>query len=356
VSQAAGTSRGKLREGVRGGRIASLNASLSAAGELIRDTIVHIIDWFAPGELEPSDRMRARLIVIISAGLALWGPIFALLYLNRVNSMTGFVVAWIGTLWVASVPLVLRLSHSLWLAGNAVILNLFLAVTYLSYLAGGQGAPPLNWIVALPILAISLAGRSSGLFWASVGLLDLVIFYMLEHTGYQCPQHLRVQQRNLLELIVLTGLLALLLSISLLNEAQKLQIKRTLTERQSDLREAAARLHAIVNYAPDAIVTFNTRGIIESFNPAAQRLFLYTPAEVIGKPLYKLLPPPVVSGQDPGATQMATEWGRSGRSGQKIVVQRRDRSLVALHVTVGQAKIGNRPVFTAIMREIVEGQ
>jgi hypothetical protein len=86
-------------------------------------------------------------------------------------------------------------------------------------------------------------------------------------------------------------------------------------------------------------------------------LFMYSASEVIGKPLYKLLPPPLVSGQDPGATQMASEWGRSGRGGQKIVVQRRDRSLVALHVTVGQAKIGSRPVFTAIMREIVsEGE
>src|ERR1700709_1118697 len=56
--------------------------------------------------------------------------------------------------------------------------------------------------------------------------------------------------------------------------------------------ENAALLVAIIENAIDGIITIDERGNIESINPAACKLFDYTPEEVIGKNVSILMPPP----------------------------------------------------------------
>ncbi|SHM32132.1 PAS domain-containing sensor histidine kinase [Flavobacterium saccharophilum] len=53
-----------------------------------------------------------------------------------------------------------------------------------------------------------------------------------------------------------------------------------------------ALLNAIIENAIDGIITINEKGIVESINPSACRLFLYNPEEVIGKNISVLMPSP----------------------------------------------------------------
>ncbi len=59
-------------------------------------------------------------------------------------------------------------------------------------------------------------------------------------------------------------------------------------EQQARLRQE--RLAGIVNLAVEGIVVFDREGAIDSFNPAAQRMFGYGPAEVVGRPVTMLVP------------------------------------------------------------------
>ena len=55
---------------------------------------------------------------------------------------------------------------------------------------------------------------------------------------------------------------------------------------------AARILEALVDAAVDGIVVIDARGRIETFNPAAERLFGYTAADVIGCNVNVLMPAP----------------------------------------------------------------
>ena len=64
---------------------------------------------------------------------------------------------------------------------------------------------------------------------------------------------------------------------------------RDVTESRQHERNAA-RLAAVVHASDAAILSTTTDGIIDSCNPAAERMFGYTEAELIGQPISRLVP------------------------------------------------------------------
>ena len=62
-----------------------------------------------------------------------------------------------------------------------------------------------------------------------------------------------------------------------------------ITRQKSD-EEKAAMLSSIVKSSNAAIVSKTLNGIVTSWNPAAQQIFGYTPEEMIGQPIIKLIP------------------------------------------------------------------
>ena len=104
---------------------------------------------------------------------------------------------------------------------------------------------------------------------------------------------------------------------------------------QKDSQEALRFMAAIVQSSDDAIITKNLDGIITSWNGSAERLFGYTVAEAIGKPVAMLVPPDRES-EEPGILARL-------RRGERIdhfetLRRHKDGTLLDISLTVSPVK------------------
>ncbi|MDX5437880.1 MAG: PAS domain S-box protein, partial [Pontibacter sp.] len=56
--------------------------------------------------------------------------------------------------------------------------------------------------------------------------------------------------------------------------------------------ESQSRLKAVIETAVDGIITIDSRGIMETVNPAAASIFGYEPSEMVGHNVNMLMPEP----------------------------------------------------------------
>ena len=61
---------------------------------------------------------------------------------------------------------------------------------------------------------------------------------------------------------------------------------------------AESRLAALLNATPDAVILIDGRGLIESFNPGAERVFGYRADEIVGRNISLLMPTPFQANHD----------------------------------------------------------
>ena len=122
---------------------------------------------------------------------------------------------------------------------------------------------------------------------------------------------------------------------------------------ETALRDSEARLRAIVDTAADGIIIIDDQGIVQSFNPAAAQLFGFAPEEVIGQPVKMLLPPPYREEHDAYlATYLRTGKRKIIGIGREVVGQHKDGTTFPLDLAVSEVLLGDRRVFTGIVRDI----
>src|SRR5262249_12517133 len=75
-------------------------------------------------------------------------------------------------------------------------------------------------------------------------------------------------------------------------QATKQQLEQQVASHADELRDSHERLRSVIESAVDGIVVIDGKGHIEAFNRAAERLFGYPAAEVIGRNVSILMPSP----------------------------------------------------------------
>ena len=126
-------------------------------------------------------------------------------------------------------------------------------------------------------------------------------------------------------------------------------------EVETKLRDGRARLEAILDTAVDAIITIDERGAIESFNPAAARLFDYEAEEVIGTNINRLMPSPYQESHDGYlASYLRTGEKKIIGIGREVTGKRKDDSVFPMDLSISEVVLGSRRIFTGIVRDVTE--
>ncbi|TAJ52366.1 MAG: PAS domain S-box protein [Nevskiaceae bacterium] len=118
---------------------------------------------------------------------------------------------------------------------------------------------------------------------------------------------------------------------------------------------AEDRLSALLDAAVDAMILADERGRITRFNRAAEALFGYAPAEVLGENLSMLMPAPYRQEHD-GYIQryQKTSQPRIIGIGRQVLAQRKDGSTVPIELSVGEFVQGAEHGYVGILRDISE--
>lgn len=124
---------------------------------------------------------------------------------------------------------------------------------------------------------------------------------------------------------------------------------------EEQLRRSEAQWRAVIESAVDGIVVIDERGRIESFNPAAERLFGYTERELLGQNIDILMPSPYHEEHDGYlARYLATAEPHIIGSGREVSGRRRDGTTFPLHLSVGEMSPGGGRRFTGILHDLSE--
>ncbi len=126
-----------------------------------------------------------------------------------------------------------------------------------------------------------------------------------------------------------------------------------LVERAS--REGAQHTQIILDNVIDGIITINGRGILQSYNLAAEHIFGYSAAEVIGKNIKMLMPELQHSEQDGYlAHYFPTKERRINGIDREVIGRRKDGNTFPMDLAVSRSTHQGEPLFIGLVRDITE--
>ena len=125
------------------------------------------------------------------------------------------------------------------------------------------------------------------------------------------------------------------------------------------LRETENRTRAIFESSLDALITMDADGLVQDFNPAAEKTFGYTQAYALGRPVAELIIPPRLRESHQVGLRRYLETGEASVIGRRIQMPalRADGSEIPVEFSIAVTRRrGRPPFFTAYLRDISDRQ
>jgi len=130
---------------------------------------------------------------------------------------------------------------------------------------------------------------------------------------------------------------------------------RPMREQQQKLLRSQQWLKSISDHLPEALITIDEHGIVTSFNPAGERMFGYSAAEIVGESVNLLM-------QEEDARQHNAQIRRYLDSGEAHVIGlireveavRRNGEIFPIELQIRELKSHQQRYFIGMMRDITE--
>ncbi len=162
---------------------------------------------------------------------------------------------------------------------------------------------------------------------------------------------------SLLTLAAYLGQTALLRAQRL--ESTNQELEKQISERkkfEQELGDSEARMRAILETAPNAIITINEQGAIESFNPTAEGMFGYTSSEAIGRNVATLIPDLLPNERNANGGKDIGAALRELVGGLEIIGKRKDDTIFPVYLSMSEVNLEKRKIFTGIIHDITRSK
>ena len=187
-----------------------------------------LIDYFIHEDYfsEPDKLRRARLFVRACFLTSLFSNAYIWLsqYFGYQLGVYMMIFNFVGFLLL---PLLSKSKISLTILGNLYVLIGASAIYILTYYSGGIWSAIYPWIVAIPVLAILVVDRASGMAWGGISYLIMQWYGILAMEGKELPIAYNPEMKTAWFVSVVPGLLLIVLFIAYVFESNQ---RRALNE------------------------------------------------------------------------------------------------------------------------------
>ena len=130
-----------------------------------------------------------------------------------------------------------------------------------------------------------------------------------------------------------------------------------MTDMRQELNLREALLQSMLDIVPDGLVVIDTAGIVQSFNPSAERTFGYTSAEVAGHNVSMLMPHHHGQAHDGYLHRyLATGERRIIGIGRIVLGRRKDGSTFPMELQIGEVDSESAHLFVGFVRDLTARQ
>jgi len=137
-----------------------------------------------------------------------------------------------------------------------------------------------------------------------------------------------------------------------------IQLETEIQERKQAgkrLEISETRLRSTLENVLDGIITINEQGIVNTFNPAAEKIFGYDKTEIIGQNVKLVMPDPYHSEHDIYINNyLQTRKPKIIGIGREVTGKRKDGTTFTVDLSVSTTVVQENRIFVGIIRDITE--
>ena len=301
------------------------------------------VDYFIPHDFGGGldiEKKRAELAIKTVIFMVIWGPITTIFSFVTLHSTPVALAVIAGTLCVGTAPFALKLRKSTRLAGNLILMPVYLLIVGLVLVTGGIKAAALSWLALLPMFALLFFGARPAMNWMAFVLLTWIAIFVADLSGAPFGQLGQGQNDEARRLIEMVGLGSVMFAMFVFKDRLQDWLIANVKEREAEMR-------AVVETAPDPILAINADGTIEAGNPASARIFGVDLRSLPSTPIEALVPALTAS--------RLIESAKSGELREATELEgRRGGELFPIEVALGVLGESSRARYVLILRDVTE--
>jgi signal transduction histidine kinase len=206
-----------------------------------------LVDWYInPGYFEDAKALRkARLIV----RACLLTSLFSISYvgLSVVFSYErGIYFTAFNVVGYFALPFLARTKMPLLILGNLYTCVGAITVLVLTWFSGGMWSAIYPWIIAIPILALLVVGKTSAIYWTAFSFCWMVAFGLLELKGIKLPVEYNESLRTIWFISIVPGLLLITMVVSFTFESSMQRALNDVEAQKITIEKQSAELEKLI--------------------------------------------------------------------------------------------------------------